>query len=521
MALFKISKGEAINLPLEKKEGNCWFTTDERKFYIDISDTERVCLNAANADAANLALNGLFYIEGTVNDAQQWVADLRVYGFNDLHEGILLAYRVPSNSLANQELFFIGASESASVGVIRNIESRTDVALKANEILLGSVILLRYNGTEWDCIASGGAGIPSGGTSGQVLTKISETDGDADWRDPYTCIRYSVQGISLTNNRTTHVFSEEIMNALPTDNMILMVYLNGLLLEQQEHYILSEDKTSVSLTFSADVDDLITFILGTTSIPIPVGNGSSSNNPGYSPMKAILPASITIPQDGGGVTPAVSSLPDPIDTGGTSEEPSLQELQEAINQALQAAQDAASAQMDIGLADTISIMDEQVVITEYPITVNDMGYTLYPQVGIFSPFLQFENQPQWIGQIFDPSIPCLNVCLINLIEENLQEFPVGAEFNIIIPFITIEDYIGQITCTNTIFYCSGIYKMLGESRVGYREGSICLPNRQTHQIVAFKKISFNEWLIVGDVEIDDVEFIIEMYREQAGEGGEL
>lgn len=32
--------------------------------------------------------------------------------------------------------------------------------------------------------AGGGSGVPNGGTTGQVLTKLSNTDGDADWQDP-------------------------------------------------------------------------------------------------------------------------------------------------------------------------------------------------------------------------------------------------------------------------------------------------------------------------------------------------
>lgn len=46
--------------------------------------------------------------------------------------------------------------------------------------------LFRYfTGTEWaEFVASGGGSVPPGGTTGQVLTKLSGTDGDADWQDP-------------------------------------------------------------------------------------------------------------------------------------------------------------------------------------------------------------------------------------------------------------------------------------------------------------------------------------------------
>lgn len=58
MALFKIEKGKSENLTANRKttkEGYCYFTTDDGKFYIDIKDsndvaTNRICLNANKAD---------------------------------------------------------------------------------------------------------------------------------------------------------------------------------------------------------------------------------------------------------------------------------------------------------------------------------------------------------------------------------------------------------------------------------------------------------------------------------------
>lgn len=43
-----------------------------------------------------------------------------------------------------------------------------------------------FNGTVWAALVTGGGGggaLPAGGTAGQVLTKQSEIDGDADWQD--------------------------------------------------------------------------------------------------------------------------------------------------------------------------------------------------------------------------------------------------------------------------------------------------------------------------------------------------
>lgn len=45
----------------------------------------------------------------------------------------------------------------------------------------------KFDGTSWAELATGGggggSGVPDGGTTGQVLTKLSDTDGDADWQD--------------------------------------------------------------------------------------------------------------------------------------------------------------------------------------------------------------------------------------------------------------------------------------------------------------------------------------------------
>lgn len=61
MALFKILKGKAANLPNTYHEGYCYFTTDTNKFYIDISSvnspSSRVELNAKIADYAVRAYN--------------------------------------------------------------------------------------------------------------------------------------------------------------------------------------------------------------------------------------------------------------------------------------------------------------------------------------------------------------------------------------------------------------------------------------------------------------------------------
>lgn len=53
MALFKINKGKSNKLPATYKEGYCYFTTDDGKFYVDTTNTAagRVALNALYSDA--------------------------------------------------------------------------------------------------------------------------------------------------------------------------------------------------------------------------------------------------------------------------------------------------------------------------------------------------------------------------------------------------------------------------------------------------------------------------------------
>ena len=59
MALFKISKGPASALDKQPRtEGYCWFTPDDGKFYIDVSDTTRQILNAGHADTAEKDASG-------------------------------------------------------------------------------------------------------------------------------------------------------------------------------------------------------------------------------------------------------------------------------------------------------------------------------------------------------------------------------------------------------------------------------------------------------------------------------
>ena len=56
----------------------------------------------------------------------------------------------------------------------------------------------------WEEVGSGGTGLPSGGTQGQVLTKQSDTDGDADWDDiPHDNTKANSSSLAPVETSTT------------------------------------------------------------------------------------------------------------------------------------------------------------------------------------------------------------------------------------------------------------------------------------------------------------------------------
>ncbi len=59
-----------------------------------------------------------------------------------------------------------------------DVRIKTDGTIHLDPGPDGTVLI---NGEE---IGAGGSGVPDGGTTGQVLTKLSDTNGDADWEDP-------------------------------------------------------------------------------------------------------------------------------------------------------------------------------------------------------------------------------------------------------------------------------------------------------------------------------------------------
>lgn len=79
MALFKILKGLKNNLPSTKKDGYCYFTTDDQMFYIDYLDNNNVLqrkpLNANDA----ITLLGKGVVESLTNDTDNLPTASAVY----------------------------------------------------------------------------------------------------------------------------------------------------------------------------------------------------------------------------------------------------------------------------------------------------------------------------------------------------------------------------------------------------------------------------------------------------------
>lgn len=109
MALFKILKGKEADLANQPiTEGWAWFTEDRHNLYIDISDTERVQVNADSARALwgfdedgtilEIDIDDIFELQENVKKAtsQAWEATLTVAGWalndtdNLYHQAITL-----------------------------------------------------------------------------------------------------------------------------------------------------------------------------------------------------------------------------------------------------------------------------------------------------------------------------------------------------------------------------------------------------------------------------------------------
>lgn len=146
MALFKIKKGLAANLPANSTEGYCYVTTDDHKFYVDLSTetsaslTSRICLNAAQADTS---LDGVEYIEGTQTASTgTWTGITRSPA---LYVGKTIAYKLPYAGKGNASLILTLADGSqTSAYAVYAGSTRLTTHYPA-----GTVMVMTWTGTDW------------------------------------------------------------------------------------------------------------------------------------------------------------------------------------------------------------------------------------------------------------------------------------------------------------------------------------------------------------------------------------
>ena len=116
MALFKILKGQSANLPSTYHEGYCYFTTDTKKFYIDISSendpSSRVELNANIADYAARA----YYDENGVNIANNYLNSQKNVTTRKLVDGYTIVGALPATPDENVVYLIASGSDSGGGG---------------------------------------------------------------------------------------------------------------------------------------------------------------------------------------------------------------------------------------------------------------------------------------------------------------------------------------------------------------------------------------------------------------------
>lgn len=145
MALFKISKGSASSLNNQPKtEGYCWFTTDDGKFYIDVSNSVRQVLNAGHADtAAKLSTARTISLTGDVSGSASF----------DGSSNISIEVTIPEDDSGLSEPIIL--TETISYGTALPTEG---------EFQEGQLFFISEEDGE---ISS----LPNGGTAGQYLIK--------------------------------------------------------------------------------------------------------------------------------------------------------------------------------------------------------------------------------------------------------------------------------------------------------------------------------------------------------------
>lgn len=113
MALFKISKGDEANLPIDTKEGFAYFTPDTGNFFIDVADSEedefqyaeqalgsgkRVQLNANHSYTANTTSIASNFYMGETSDSDDpgwWTTEIE--GIHDYYDGLIVAIQLTTD----------------------------------------------------------------------------------------------------------------------------------------------------------------------------------------------------------------------------------------------------------------------------------------------------------------------------------------------------------------------------------------------------------------------------------------
>ena len=81
------------------------------------------------------------------------------------------------------------------------------------------------NGNNWESIPAGGVGVPSGGTTGQVLQKSSNTDYATEWATPQAIATEFVSGTTdnygnILLSNLTSISAGKIINIYSTDHKV-------------------------------------------------------------------------------------------------------------------------------------------------------------------------------------------------------------------------------------------------------------------------------------------------------------
>ena len=281
MALFKILKGEKSKLPTSYNEGWCYFTTDEKKFYIDVSSdnssSSRVVLNAANADTvsghtvlkdvpadanfqntwqANTASNPGYVAAGGIalagkvwkvgSDGNPTWLDETGGGLTDIH-----LYAGANNGVANAETttgntHILIASNNSNKGQVKLVPgSNMSIISDAS----GNITFAATDTNTWQANTSSNPGyVLAGGIAlaGKVW-KVGP-DGNPAWLDDANTDTHHQAKIIVADSATA---ISQTTSALTNGNVFLNVVENGEV--RSSHKITGSGTTTVTVDASGNI----------------------------------------------------------------------------------------------------------------------------------------------------------------------------------------------------------------------------------------------------------------------------